>query len=650
MRGLVFKSPAPAGIHLGNFAPDASSFTFVQVTDIHMAPGRRTELSYLREDLAQIASSAEFDFLVATGDLTDTTSSVELAECVKGLSEVKKPVFPLPGNHDTYDREVGTQYIDAFGPRWYSFDWGPVHFIVYDSIRENDTAPQREWLVRHLEEQPSDRPIVLLTHFQLNQSFYDLFKGHNVVASVSGHWHTSRVWFDGRITHFNGPSLSFGGIDYSPRAFRVFRWESGKLGCRTHALGANAKSALAGAAFRPAGAPGIISSNGRLADADGNWPQLGGSPQRTPKISAVDQGAYKKITGLQAVWSAQLPGVVNLASPVTADGRLFIGTMFEDAPGMGGVTCLDAATGEQIWTRGVGDSVKNSLAIANGLVIGVTVSGRVFALDAASGDEVWHRQLGDPSMRWIFHSPLVADDRVYVGSPNHFAAYDAATGKVRWTREDLGASDWISSYSSPTLADGVLIAGFLWQRSGLVGLDPDTGKTLWLQEGKPADSAVSTPIASGAYAWVIRHKGAFQCLRARSGELVWEYQTGAGWSPAAAALDERKLYVADGRGGLHALDRNSGELVWQWQSPQQLLDMGPYSRGRSALLAAPLIRGEQVLVASLDGKIHIIDRDTGNAAGAWDAGFPLASGPVPYGEAVLQTDTGGRLHALVPDA
>ena len=649
MRGLVFRSPTPAGMHVGSFAPEARTFTFVQVTDIHMSPGTKVELSHLREDLEQVASAAEYDFVVATGDLTNKTKDHELEECVKGLAEIAVPVFPLPGNHDTYDGEEGTGYERAFGPRYYSFDWGSVHFIAYDSIRDQDGFAGREWLSRHLQELPPDRPVIFLTHYQLDQAFYDLLRGGNVVASVSGHWHSSRLWFDGKITHFNGPCISFGGIDYSPRSFRVFRWDGSKLHCQTIALGERAKGPLAGAAFRPAAEPGKLVT-GRLAKGGADWPQLGGSPARTPKTPSPQNSpaTHTRITGLRPAWSVQLPGAVNLAAPVVAGGCVYIGTLYEDEPGMGKVTCLDAATGDVVWSRGVGDSVKNSLALAGGVVIGVTVTGRVFALDASSGAEVWQRQLGDPSLRWIFHSPLVAGGRVYAGSAKHFAALDAATGDVVWVRDDLGDSDWISSYSSPALADGVLVVGFLWQRTGLVGLDPETGETLWIQGEKWANSSVSTPVASGAHVWVMRHSGAFQCIKARSGEILWEHQTGAGWSPAAAALDGSRVYVADGKGTVHALDRMSGEPAWAWQSPPQLIDMGAYSRGGSALLAAPLVLGEQLLVASLDGKIHILDCENGTEAGAWDAGFPLASGPVPYGGAVLQADTGGRLHALVP--
>src|SRR5690606_10803981 len=137
---------------------------------------------------------------------------------------------------------------------------------------------------------------------------------------------------------------------------------------------------------------------------------------------------------LRSVWSARLPGGLNRASPVVAGDRVYIGTLYEEAPGQGRALCLDIATGREVWSRDVGDSVKSSLAISGDLVIGDTVTGRVFALERASGAPRWEYQLGDASQRWIYHAPLAAEDAVFCGSSNYFAALDARTGTPRWVR------------------------------------------------------------------------------------------------------------------------------------------------------------------------------------------------------------------------
>ncbi len=68
------------------------------------------------------------------------------------------PFFPSPGNHD-YGTDHGAPYLDLFElpengdpadpERYYSFDYGPIHFISLDT---NDlTDAQVEWVARDLE-------------------------------------------------------------------------------------------------------------------------------------------------------------------------------------------------------------------------------------------------------------------------------------------------------------------------------------------------------------------------------------------------------------------------------------------------------------------------------------------------------------------
>ncbi|HEX6972384.1 MAG TPA: metallophosphoesterase, partial [Limnochordia bacterium] len=228
--GLPWKDAAPPdGAFLGRWASSAQRFSFAQITDLHVAEGSRASAEHLRCDLEELLSRTDgaIDFIAATGDLTDRATEAEFKECRRLLCDLPLPLFPTPGNHDYLDRTGGEGYRRAFGPRWYAFDWGPVHFVVYDSHRDAEEGTRfsgREWLLSDLRAQPPGKPIILLTHYQLDAAFYSLVADFHVVASISGHWHSSRVTHDGRVTHFNGPSLRFGGIDYSPRAFRIFTW------------------------------------------------------------------------------------------------------------------------------------------------------------------------------------------------------------------------------------------------------------------------------------------------------------------------------------------------------------------------------------------------------------------------------------------
>lgn len=68
------------------------------------------------------------------------------------------PVFPVSGNHDYKTRDAAS-FREVFvlpensglegKERWYSFNWGPVHFVMLDTQRRNEV--QASWLRADLE-------------------------------------------------------------------------------------------------------------------------------------------------------------------------------------------------------------------------------------------------------------------------------------------------------------------------------------------------------------------------------------------------------------------------------------------------------------------------------------------------------------------
>ncbi|MCG5055358.1 MAG: metallophosphoesterase [Myxococcales bacterium] len=106
--------------------------------------------------LAQM-HTVPFDFMIHVGDIAyDTGTRVEFE---KNFFDVyadllaRFPMFPASGNHE-YETEAAAPFREVFalpengGPegreRWYSFDWGPVHFVVLDTELQGPT--QAAWL------------------------------------------------------------------------------------------------------------------------------------------------------------------------------------------------------------------------------------------------------------------------------------------------------------------------------------------------------------------------------------------------------------------------------------------------------------------------------------------------------------------------
>jgi hypothetical protein len=117
------------------------------------------------------------------------------------------PMFPASGNHE-YETEDAAPFREAFvlpengGPagleRWYSFDWGDVHFTVLDSERIG--APQAAWLEADLT--ASQRPWnIVYFHRQpfssgdhggdsnVQKYFVPILINHHVPLVLNGHEH-----------------------------------------------------------------------------------------------------------------------------------------------------------------------------------------------------------------------------------------------------------------------------------------------------------------------------------------------------------------------------------------------------------------------------------------------------------------------------
>ena len=127
----------------------------------------------LRAIAAVNALEQQPDFVVFTGDLTQTTDDPKLRRA--RLREVKEIAAGLKvpqvrffaGEHDaSLDR--GEAYLEVFGGALnYTFDHKGVHFIVLDNTSQ--PAPvlgeaQLDWLQADLAAPGPDAPIVVLTH------------------------------------------------------------------------------------------------------------------------------------------------------------------------------------------------------------------------------------------------------------------------------------------------------------------------------------------------------------------------------------------------------------------------------------------------------------------------------------------------------
>ena len=178
-------------------APAAVPLTFVDASDTHLAPASVQQTRRFRA----IVDSVQPDFVLIAGDLVRDALRVSEAEA-RGYYELAArefgafpaPVRLVPGNHENFGIETQLSHVDPanplfgramyhhyFGPDYYSFDRGGVHFIGLNSVDISGPwyyghvdSLQLAWLRNDLSHVPLETPVVTFNHIPLVSAFPDL--------------------------------------------------------------------------------------------------------------------------------------------------------------------------------------------------------------------------------------------------------------------------------------------------------------------------------------------------------------------------------------------------------------------------------------------------------------------------------------------
>jgi outer membrane protein assembly factor BamB len=153
------------------------------------------------------------------------------------------------------------------------------------------------------------------------------------------------------------------------------------------------------------------------------------------------------------------------------------------------VACYKLSTGEPVWRHrdlvrfwesNGGAGPRATPTLSNGRLYTFGATGILNVLNAANGAVIWKRDVASDTdtkvPQWGFaSSPLVADNLVIVAAAGTLAAYDLASGQLKWT-----GPAHRGGYSSPhrTTIDGVPQI-LLESSAGLTSIAPATGAVLW---------------------------------------------------------------------------------------------------------------------------------------------------------------------------
>lgn len=216
--GIPPTGPLPASVDFAlrrRREPEAFQAIFFGDTQ----PRDLREVDYFKHDIVEeLIGQTNASFGVTLGDIVfDDLSVMEPHNAAVALIGI--PWWNVIGNHDiNTDAPSATEADDTFnrvyGPAYYSFDYGPVHFVALDNIlwippaeRAGGAkvwspaldARQLAWLAEDLRMIPERQPVMLMMHVPLNDmtnraEVYRLIEGRPYCLSIAGHthWHEHR--------------------------------------------------------------------------------------------------------------------------------------------------------------------------------------------------------------------------------------------------------------------------------------------------------------------------------------------------------------------------------------------------------------------------------------------------------------------------
>lgn len=236
----------------------AEPLKFAHISDVHLSD-KTVDTSYkllshtkelFKDEIEQINSVPNIDFVIVTGDLIDKPRKPLLEQACNQMNKLKAPWYFTFGNHDA---AVGTsftkdKYFDYVKKRnknlksetfYYSFvpKKGYRVIVLDGSIDNMITATgkipeeQLKWLDVQLGQARAagQLPLIFL-HFPLHEpfpsfhhrivnadEFYAVLNNYKMpMAIFSGHYHATKIYRENNILHVSTPSLAT-----YPNAFRI---------------------------------------------------------------------------------------------------------------------------------------------------------------------------------------------------------------------------------------------------------------------------------------------------------------------------------------------------------------------------------------------------------------------------------------------
>lgn len=577
-------------LDLADSTPNKHTFLHLSDTEI-----MNTTCEFFLPFVKEQAKVHQAAFLMHGGDICGEDGMIRHREEMS-YETVGIPVRYSIGNHDFLDGPYGEKrYEELYGPIWYSFDIGSIHYVVM-SIPKGSGFPsgytveeQYSWLENDLKSISSDQKVIIFRHdgcaenrnfvVELGEKTYNLPE-IGLIAWIQGHAHTNFVFETNGVLHICSSRPDCGGIDNTAGSIRL---------CTVNGTEFTTKALF-------------------------NVP---------PHDSSCD-----------AVWTTKLPGSIDFASLLEVDGDLIVATCDDGYPKECGVYRLDGESGAIKWFTPTKNSIKNEISTDGNAIFAEDCQANVYAISASNGKILWQRSLDEIP----FHTrgcAIVSGEKVFAGTGRKPVFFNKHSGEILFEGEP-GKKGELATGKTVISKDGKTVYyNAQWYK--LCAMDTEIGKTKWerfSQKGSLSNHGAfwyrtNTPLLHDGklYAFGFHH-GAI--VDAETGEEFLHVQIPYKTEVVGqAVIDGEILYLPTGRQGVVALDKNTLEEKWRYPVEGALVYTCSYAVGQSNTVeASPVVIDDEIIFPANDGYVYFYDKTKPELHKKMKLPFPTLTAPI----------------------
>ncbi|MFN7933067.1 MAG: PQQ-binding-like beta-propeller repeat protein [Bryobacteraceae bacterium] len=358
-----------------------------------------------------------------------------------------------------------------------------------------------------------------------------------------------------------------------------------------------------------------------------NWPGWRGTDASGISREAAVPLQWGKTENVK--WRVTLPEPGN-STPVVWGDTVYV-TQAEKAIGKRLLLAFERGTGMVRWSAAVPYGAEpthptNPFGSASPVTDGDVVvawfgSAGVHAFDAKTGKTRWTRDLGIQKHTWGYgSSPVLHRNFVFLnfgpGERSFVVALDRKTGKTVWqvdVPKGAGAKfnqwspeDMYGSWSTPVVHGDELLVTLPRK---LVAYELATGKVLWSSEGLSDLIYPSPVVAEGMIVAASGFGGAAMAVKTggagdvTASHRVWHWPKNKGFIGSGVVKDGH-LYWVDIGGIAQCVKLSNGEAMWSARLPRAGEDNGVWG--------SPVLHGDHVYVMNKSGNTVVFRAQPGS--------------------------------------